>query len=737
MSADEKLTLDVSGMSCAACVASVEKAIRSVEGVDQALVNLADHSAIITGRIDQQQVIEAIVDAGYGAKPLDESGVQDDQQSDDKRLLYKTIYAGVIGLILFVTGMFGLLPPIQEGELSLPWFFLGILALSVLVYSASDIFSGAIKQARHGSTNMDTLVALGTSAAWLYSMIVVVFPSAVPELARHVYFEAAAIIIAFINFGSMLEHRAKSKTSQAIKRLIGLQARTARVVVGKEEKDIPIEQVSMNDFIRVRPGEKIPVDGLILEGSSVVDESMISGEPIGVSKSAGDQVIGGTINTSGSFLFRATHVGSQTMLARIMELVRIAQNTKPPIGRLADRIASVFVPIVLLVALITVFAWWLWGPDPRASFMLVTSLSVLVIACPCALGLATPISIMLGVNKAAEFGILIRNAEALQKAGNVTTVLLDKTGTITEGKPKVVGVQSISGISEDQLLEIAASLESKSEHPVAQAIVDSARDRSLEIGSVDDFDSMAGKGIVGIIKGNKFSCGSGQFIADQNIDLAKIDAGKFQDKGYTLVYVADKVQLIGVIAIADTLKSDSKSAIERLQSMGLKIVLISGDQPSAVKHIASELGIDEYHAQVLPQHKSAEVTSYQRRGEVVAMVGDGINDAPALAQADVSFAIGGGTDVAIESANMTLVGNSVHAIADAIYISRATMRNIKQNLFGAFIFNSLGIPIAAGVLYPFLGFLLNPMIAAAAMAMSSFTVVSNANRLRFFSPKAS
>lgn len=722
-------------MSCAACVASVEKAIHSVNGVEEAWVNLADHSAVVTGHVDQQQVIKAIVDAGYGAKSLDESGAHEDQQVDDNNLLYKTIYAGVIGIILFVIGMFGLLPPITEDELSLPWLFLGLLTLSVLAYSAADIFAGAINQAKHASTNMDTLVALGTSAAWLYSMIVVLFPSVVPELARHVYFEAAAVIIAFINFGSMLEHRAKSKTSQAIKRLIGLQARTARVLVGNEEKDIPIEQVNVNDFIRVRPGEKIPVDGVILEGSSVVDESMISGEPLGISKSSGDQVIGGTINTSGSFLFRATYVGSQTMLARIMELVRIAQTTKPPIGRLADKIASIFVPIVLLIAMLTVFSWWFWGPEPKASFMLVTSLSVLVIACPCALGLATPISIMLGVNKAAEFGILIRNAEALQKAGSVTTVLLDKTGTITEGKPSVVGIQTIEGVDEDHLLKVAASLESKSEHPVAQAIVDAARERSLEVSSVDDFDSMVGKGIVGIMGGNKYSCGSGQFIIDQDIDLSSIDAGKFQDKGYTLVYVSDETKLIGVIAIADTLKQDSKTAIERLKSLGLKIVLISGDQPSAVKHIAAQLGIDEYRAQVLPQDKSAEVTSYQKQGEVVAMVGDGINDAPALAQADVSFAIGGGTDVAIESANMTLVGNSVHAIADAIFISRATMRNIKQNLFGAFIFNSLGIPIAAGVLYPFLGFLLNPMIAAAAMAMSSFTVVSNANRLRFFSPK--
>jgi len=732
----EKVSLDVSGMSCAACVATVEKAIRSVDGVDEAMVNFADHSAVVIGDVDPQKVISAIVDSGYGARTIDETAHHHEDDGAEKSLLYKTIYAGIVGLLLFVVSMAGLLPPVTEGKISIPWLLLGLLTLSVLMYSASNIYAGAFKQAKHGSTNMDTLVALGTAAAWLYSMIVVLFPNVVPALARHVYFEAAAVIIAFINFGSMLEHRARSKTSQAIKRLIGLQARTARVVVGNEEKDVPIGEVNVNDFIRVRPGEKIPVDGMILDGASVVDESMISGEPIGVSKSKGDLVIGGTINTSGSFLFRATHVGSETVLARIMELVRIAQNSKPPIGRLADKIASVFVPVVLLIALITTLLWGFWGPDSKASYMLVTSLSVLVIACPCALGLATPISIMLGINKAAEFGILIRNAEALQKAGNLTTVLLDKTGTVTEGRPRVVEIRTGNGFDETTVLGIAASLELKSEHPVAQAIVDEAKERNIGLSEVALFDSVVGKGVTGMIDVKRYSCGSAQHIKDQQIDLSGQDVSDLQSKGYTLVYVADDNKAMGIVAIADTLKSDSKSAIKRLQSMGLKIVLISGDQLNAVKFIASELGVEDFHAQVLPEDKSKEVVRYQQQGEVVAMVGDGINDAPALAQADVSFAIGRGTDVAIESANMTLVGNSIHAIADAVLISRATMRNIKQNLFGAFIFNSLGIPVAAGILYPFLGFLLNPMIAAAAMAMSSFTVVSNANRLRFFSPKA-
>ncbi|HEY5604802.1 MAG TPA: copper-translocating P-type ATPase, partial [Gammaproteobacteria bacterium] len=553
--------------------------------------------------------------------------------------------------------------------------------------------------------------------------------------ARHVYFEASAVIIAFINFGSLLEHRARGKTSQAIKRLIGLQARTAHVMRGNQDVDIPIAQVALNDFVRVRPGEKIPVDGLVIEGQSVVDESMITGEPIGVSKKAGDEVIGGTMNSSGSFLFRATRVGEQTMLARIMELVKIAQNSKPPIGRLADKVASIFVPVVILISIVTLIVWWYWGPEPKASYMLVTSMSVLVIACPCALGLATPISIMLGINKAAEFGILIRNADALQKAGSITTVLLDKTGTVTEGKPKVVAIKTQSAVPEKEVLQLAASLEALSEHPIANAIVGHARQLGIELLEVRDFDAAVGKGVVAMVRGSRVHCGNEQYLQDLLVETGGIDVQPLADAGHTLVYVAVNAQLAGVVAIADTLKPDSRSAINRLKALGLNVVLVSGDHAKAVKHIAAQLGIDDIRAQVVPSQKVDEVKRYQQLGQVVAMVGDGINDAPALAQADVGFAIGRGTDVAIESANMTLVGNSINALADAVLISRAAMKNIKQNLFGAFIFNTLGIPIAAGVLFPVLGFLLNPMLAAAAMAMSSFTVVSNANRLRYFSPR--
>jgi len=728
-----KVSLDISGMSCAACVAKVDKAVRSVTGVDDVLVNLVDHSAVVQGEANRQQIVKAITDAGYGVvEASSEQQRQADTIARDRALLYKTIYAGVVGLLLFTLTMGKFMPAVHVDRLNGQWLVLGLLALTVLAYSGSHIFSGAWKQALHGSANMDTLVAMGTSAAWIYSMLVILFPNWIPDMARHVYFEASAIIIAFINFGSLLEHRARGRTSQAIKRLVGLQARTARVVRGNQEQDIPIEKVQRHDFLRVRPGEKIPVDGEIIEGQSVVDEAMITGEPIGVTKRVGDRVIGGTINTSGSFLFRATHVGEETMLARIMDLVKVAQNSKPPIGRLADKIASIFVPTVLLIAIATLLIWWQFGPDPKASYMLVTSMSVLVIACPCALGLATPISIMLGINKAAEFGVLIRNADALQKAGEITTVLLDKTGTVTEGKPVVVEVNTLNSFRRQDVLRYAASLEKHSEHPIAQAIVSAAKQQQLKLQNVENFQAKIGNGIQGIVDGIDVGCGNARYMEQLNISTSQFETQTDDEAGHTLVYVAVNYKLAGVVAIADTLKPDSRQAIERLQNLGIHVVLVSGDQPNPVKHIADQLHIQQFKARVLPQDKSSEVIRYQQQGEVVAMVGDGINDAPALAQADVGFAVGRGTDVAIESANMTLVGNSIHALADAIQVSRATMKNIRQNLLGAFIFNSLGIPIAAGVLYPSLGFLLNPMVAAAAMAMSSFTVVSNANRLRFF-----
>ena len=619
------------------------------------------------------------------------------------------------------------------------WAAISVISLFVLVFSGRQFFVGAWKAFRIHNANMDTLIALGTGTAWLYSTAVVIYPALVPPLARHVYFEAAVIIIALINFGSALEMRARGKTSEAIKRLIGLQPKTARVIRNGQELDIAIDQVGMDETIRVRPGEKIPVDGVIIDGHSTVDESMLTGEPMPVEKTQGAEVVGGTINKSGSFLYQAKRVGKDTTLARIIEMVRRAQNSKPAIGRLADRIAAVFVPTVLIIAVVTCLVWYNFGPEPKASFVLVTTMTVLIIACPCALGLATPISIMVGVGKAAEFGVLIRNGDALQRVGQLTTIVLDKTGTITKGTPAVSTILPAKGWSEDQLLQLAASVEVGSEHPLAEAFVNAAREQKITFKSHHGFESFAGHGVSAKIDGQHIALGNSKLMNDLNVLL--FDLPEYADdlarQGQTPVYIAVNKKIAGIISVADPIKEDSIQAIKRMHRAGLKVVMISGDSRSAAQAVADKVGIDEVIAEVLPQDKAAKVAALQRRGDVVGMVGDGINDAPALAQADVGLAIGTGTDVAIEAGDITLMRGSLMSVMDAIAISHATVRNIKQNLFGAFVYNSLGIPIAAGILYPVVGLLLNPIVAGAAMAMSSVTVVSNANRLRFFSPAGS
>jgi Cu+-exporting ATPase len=580
------------------------------------------------------------------------------------------------------------------------------------------------------------LIALGTGAAWVYSMAIALFPEAVPSIARHAYFEAAAVIIALINLGQALEQRARGKTSEAIKRLIGLQPKTARVIRDGEELDIPISEVGLDETIRVRPGEKIPVDGEIIEGRSSVDESMLTGEPLPVEKKAGDEVTGGTLNKTGTFLFQAKHIGADTALARIIDMVRRAQSSKPAIGRLADRISAVFVPSVLIIAVLTFLAWYNVGPDPRVSFALVATMTVLIIACPCALGLATPISIMVGVGKAADYGILIRNGEALQQAGRLTAVVLDKTGTITTGKPTVTALLAAPGFTEQQLLALAASLEAGSEHPLAQAIVEAAQAKGTVPAPASGFEAIAGHGVRGSVDGKSLLLGNVKLMRDRTIALEGLEtrAAELAAQAHTPMFLAVDGRIAGIVAVSDPLKTDSRAAVARLHAEGLKVVMITGDNAATAKAVAAQVGVDEVLAEVLPGDKAREVERLQARGEIVGMVGDGINDAPALAQADVGFAIGTGTDVAIESADVTLMRGSLNGVADAIAISRATVRNIKQNLFGAFVYNTLGIPVAAGMLYPFLGLLLNPVIAGAAMAMSSVTVVSNANRLRFVKP---
>jgi Cu+-exporting ATPase len=736
MSSKTHTRLSIGGMSCAGCVATVEGALRNTPGVTEASVNFAEHTATVSGDAAVEDLIKAVKDAGYEAAELkgaaDEAEKEAAEMAHYRRLLVKSAVAAVIGLPLFLSGVFGAMPPLVEAQVF--WLLVGAATLFVLYFSGGQFFTGAWKSFRAHNANMDTLIALGTGSAWAYSMIITVFPGTVPVAAQHVYFEAAAIIIALINFGSALEMRARGKTSEAIQRLIGLQPKTARVIRDGKEIDVPIEEVGLDETLRVRPGEKIAVDGVIIDGQYSVDESMLTGEPMPVKKAEGDEVAAGTINSRGTFLFRATRIGADTALARIIDMVRTAQNSKPAIGRLVDKVSSVFVPVVLLVAVATFIAWFNLGPEPRVSYTLVTTVTVLIIACPCALGLATPISIMVGVGKAAEYGVLIRNGDALQTAGKLNTVVLDKTGTVTEGHPAVTTIHSAGELSENELLAVAAAMETGSEHPLAQAVVDAAREKELELAEVQDFTAIAGHGISANVAGREVFFGNPKLMARQGIDITALQepAQQMAQRAETPMFLAVDGRAAGIVAVSDPIKQDSRAAIERLHKLGIRVIMLTGDNRTTAEAVAARVGIDEVLAEVLPEDKQAKVAELQVDGTIIGMVGDGINDAPALARADVGFAIGTGTDVAIESADVTLMRGSLHGVADAIGVSRATVRNIKQNLFGAFIYNTLGIPVAAGVLYPFTGLLLNPIIAGAAMAMSSVTVVSNANRLRMF-----
>lgn len=730
--------LSISGMSCAGCVATVENALKNVPGVTEANINFAEHTATVQGAVDANALLAAVAASGYSAAPLrgaeDESEKEAAERAHYRGLLRKFIVALVVGLPLMLVEPFGVMLMLDTPNGRVFWSLVGVLTLGVLAYAGGHFFRGAWKAFRAHNANMDTLIALGTGAAWVYSMLVVAFPGLVPSLARHAYFEAAAIIIALINLGQALEMRARGKTSEAIKRLIGLQPKTARVLRDGKELDVPISEVGLDETLRVRPGEKIPVDGAIIDGHSTVDESMLTGEPMPVEKKAGDEVVGGTLNKSGTFLFQAKRIGADTALARIIEMVRRAQSTKPAIGRLADRISAVFVPAVLIIAVLTFLAWFNFGPEPKLSYMLVTTMTVLIIACPCALGLATPISIMVGVGKAAEYGILIRNGEALQQAGKLTAVVLDKTGTITAGRPAVTALIPAPAWDERSLLTVAASVETGSEHPLAEAIVLAAKEKGVALLSVSGFEAIAGHGVSATVGNKKVLFGNARLMQKHGVALDDLPAraADLAARAQTPMYLAVDGAAAGIVAVADPIKADSKAAIARLRALGLKVIMITGDNRATAEAVAREVGVDEVLAEVLPGEKRERVAGLQQCGAIVGMVGDGINDAPALAQADVGCAIGTGTDVAIESADVTLMRGSLHGVADAIAISRATVRNIKQNLFGAFVYNVLGIPVAAGVLYPFTGLLLSPIIAGAAMAMSSVTVVTNANRLRWF-----
>jgi len=736
MNAAVSTRLSIAGMSCAGCVDTVRNALAAVPGVTAAEVNFAERTAQVEGDVPAQDLIAAVRGAGYEAAQMrglaDEQALEDTERAHYRALMRRFIIAAVVGAPLMLAEPLGLMPMVPAHGVSGFWLGVAAISLYVLVYSGGHFFTGAWKAMRVHNANMDTLIALGTGTAWVFSLLVVLFPSAVPDAARHAYFEAAAVIIALINLGQALETRARGRTSEAIRRLIGLQPRTARVVREGRELDVPIEEVGLDETVRVRPGEKIPVDGVILEGHSTIDESMLTGEPMPVEKGAGEAVTGGTLNKAGTFLFTAKRIGADTALARIIEMVRRAQGTKPAIGRLADRVAAVFVPSVLIVAVVTLLVWFNFGPEPRVAYMLVTAVTVLIIACPCALGLATPISIMVGVGRAAEQGVLIRNGEALQQAGRLTAVVLDKTGTVTEGRPAVTEVVPADGFEADEVLRLAAAIEQGSEHPLALAVREAAAARNVDVPAVRDFAAVAGHGVTGQVGDRAVLLGNERLLEREGVDPGALreQAARLSSTAATPVYVAADGRAAGVIAIADPVKSDSRDAIARMHALGLKVILLTGDVRATAEVVARDVGIDEVIAGVLPEHKAEKIVELQRRGEIVAMVGDGINDAPALAQADVGYAIGTGTDVAIEAGDVTLMRGSLHGVPDALAISRATLRNIRQNLFGAFVYNVLGIPVAAGVLFPFTGLLLNPVIAGAAMAMSSVTVVTNANRLR-------
>lgn len=734
---NDAMRLSIAGMRCAGCVSAVEGALAAVPGVTAVSVNFADHSASVSGSADAGLLTEAVRQAGYDAavmEGLEDLSAQEQQEAVRYRqLLNKAMVAGGFGLLLMLGDHWQWLPAIGSPAGLWLWPELALISLGIMAYSGWHFYSGAVKSLQLGQANMDTLIALGTGSAWLYSCVVIDYHAVLPSLAKYAYFEAAVVILAFINLGTALETRTRGKTSGAIRQLIGLQPRTARVLRDGAEIDIAIELVGLGETVRVRPGEKIPVDGLLLSGHSTVDESMLTGEPLPVEKAVASKVVAGTVNQSGSFLFTATHIGRDTALAQIIKSVRQAQNSKPDIARLADKISGVFVPVVIGIAVLTFLVWWSFGPAPSLGYAFVTSMTVLVIACPCALGLATPISVMVAVGRAAQAGILIRNGDALQMAGKLTCLVVDKTGTVTEGKPTVAVIEPMADLDANAVLQLAASIEAASEHPLAASILAAAKQKQLPLKTVSDFAAITGLGVSAICEGQRLLFGNKALMDKEGVKFTRYNnkLEKLSALGQTPMLLAVDDKIVGMIAVADALKKDSQAAVTQLKSLGIRIIMVTGDNQITAHAIAKQAGIAEVNAQVLPQDKAALIKALQERGEIVGMVGDGINDAPALAQADVGLAIGTGTDVAIESADVVILQGSLLKVPETIALSKATVANIRQNLVGAFFYNVLSIPVAAGLLYPVFGILLNPMIAGAAMAMSSLTVVTNANRLRW------
>jgi len=726
-----RVDLALEGMHCASCVTAIENALSAVPGVEEASVNLGTGRARVRGEnLESGLLVEAVERSGYRAKLAGEEGAEEGLRADGelrdarrRTLLAAALTAPVLAITM--------------GNLEFPGrnFVLLGLTLPVYLWAGWPFLAGMFRTLANRTANMDTLVGLGTTAAFLLSAAATFFPEAIPGSGHggmgSVYYEAVGVILTLILLGRWLETRARRQTSSAIRKLLDLAPKRARLLREGAEVDVPLAEVRVGDRLRVKPGDSVPVDGTVRAGSSSVDESMISGESLPVEKREGDRVVGGTLNQEGALEIQATAVGSETALARIVRLVGEAQASKPPIQKLADRVAGVFVPVVLMLAVAAWVVWYVLGPEPRAGYATVVLASVLLIACPCALGLATPTAILVGTGRAARAGILFRNADALERLHHVTTVLLDKTGTITEGKPRVTNVAPVPGTTAQEVFRLAAVLEKHSAHPVATAIVAAATERKVELAAPERFQSRPGLGVEGTVGGRRVLVGNAVFLEQSGVDLWRVrgEADRLASEGKTPLLVALEGEAVGLLAVADTEKPTSAGGVARLKKLGLKVAMITGDRERTAQAIAEKVGVAEVLAEVLPADKALRVKELQERGHVVAMVGDGVNDAPALAQADVGIAIGAGSDVAIESADVTLVGGSLESVAKAIRLSRATLRAIRQNLFFAFFYNVLGIPIAAGLLYPATGWLLSPMIASAAMAVSSVSVVANSLRL--------
>jgi len=750
-----KARFGIRGITCASCVTKIEGALLTTPGVLSASVSVGMEEAeveYLPSVADLAAVKAAVGSAGYQVVEAPAPAGPDalDREAKARELEYRSLmrkwwFGAVIGVFTMILSYPWIFPGLRDWfprgspQLWYVWAGMGVASFAVLLYSGSQFFTGAWDALKHRSANMHTLIALGTGVAWVYSTIALLFPQIFPASEfTEVYYDVTVVVTALVVLGLAMELRAKGRTSEAIKKLIGLQAKTARVVRDGKEVDIPVEEVLVGDTVVVRPGEKVPVDGEISEGSSAVDESMVTGESLPVEKKVGDEVIGATLNKTGAFRFRATKVGKDTALASIIRMVQDAQGSKVPVQRIVDVVSGYFTPSVAILAILGFMTWYTVGPEPRIVFALIVAVTTLIIACPCALGMATPMSLTTGIGLGALNGILIRGGEALQTAQKLQTIILDKTGTITHGKPVLTDVVAAGGVKEEELLRLAGGVEKSSEHPLAAAIVEGAKGRGFTLPDAEGFNAIPGHGIEARVEGRALLLGNLKFMRDRKIPLDGLDARALElaDGGKTPMFVAIDGKPAGIVAVADTVKEDSKEAIRALRGMGLEVVMITGDNERTAKAIARQVGIERVLAEVLPQDKAFNVQKLQLEGKQVAMVGDGINDAPALAQADVGFAIGTGTDVAIAASDITLIKGSLRGVVTAIRISQATMRNVYQNLVGAFIYNVLGLPIALGILYPVLGILLSPLLAAIAMSFSSVTVIANANRLKRWKPRA-